>query len=77
MKPKTLKYYLGLKYTLRIRPFVDDDLLGWHVTAEELDPHTFYGSGDSPQEALDSFEETKEQLFPHYLMNKLPIPEPK
>lgn len=76
MQTKDLSYYKNLKYDLIVRQITGDDGTYYRVTAKELDPLTFYGIGDTIDEAVESLEEVKSDLFPTYLENGWPIPEP-
>lgn len=76
MKDKNLKYYLGLKYEMIVREVEDELGTDYKVFTRELNPDAFYGIGATPEEAIKSFNEVKEELFPYYLENGLEIPEP-
>ena len=77
MSKRTLDFYLRLNYDLIIRRIDRHDAPYYHVSARELDPRTFYGVGDTIDEAVASFEDVKDSLFPYYLENGLDIPEPE
>lgn len=77
MKKKDAAYYMGLNYRLIVRRVDEYDKPFYEVTTRELDPLTFYGVGDTLQEAADSLEEVKRDLFPYYVENGLEIPEPE
>jgi antitoxin HicB len=74
---KDLNYYSNLKYDTVLRPIEDEDGPFYQATTRELDPKAFYGVGKSPQEAIDSLTETKNQLFEYYLERGYSIAEPE
>ena len=76
METKNLNYYLNLDYDVIISRHESEDLVSYKAYSRELDPYVFYGVGDTKQEALLSFEETKAELFELYLDEGRPIPEP-
>lgn len=77
MKDKDLQYYLGLKYDVIVREVEDEGGTDYKAFTKELNPNAFYGIGVTPAEAIESFNEVKEELLPHYLENGLEIPEPQ
>lgn len=77
MTDRNLDYYLGLNYELVLRRVVEYDKPFWEATTKELDRMTFYGVGDTPQDAIKGFEEVKQDMFPYYLEQGLEIPEPR
>ena len=77
MKDKDLQYYLGLKYDVIVREVEDEGGIDYKAFTRELSPDAFYGIGSTPAEAVESFNEVKEELFPYYLENDLAIPEPE
>jgi predicted HicB family RNase H-like nuclease len=76
-RKKDLAYYLALDYDIIIRKLQADGETFFQAFTKELDPIAFYGTGDSPLEAIDSFNETKRVLFEDHLENDIPIPEPE
>lgn len=73
---KDLKYYLNLKYTVKIIPDKDFDGSIYYIAKyEELGG--LVGTGDSESEALRDLEEAKEGWFELNLELGRPIPEPK
>lgn len=76
MATKTLKYYLDLDYDVIISRRESEGLVSYKAYARELDPFVFYGAGDTKEEALGSFEETKRELFKIYLSEGRTITEP-
>jgi len=77
VKDKDLQYYLGLRYDVIVREVEDEGGTDYKVFTRELNPDAFYGIGATPAEAIESFNEVKEELFPYYLENGLVIPEPE
>jgi antitoxin HicB len=74
---KTIDYYMDLKYDVVLREITDEDGLYFKAFTKELDPIAFYGAGETPEEALKSFEVTKKDLFEIYLENGYEINEPE
>jgi len=77
VKDKDLRYYLSFNYDIIIRKIDKYDDVFYEATTRELDPLTFYGVGDTPEAAIESLEEVKQELFPYYLENGIPIAEPE
>lgn len=77
MNEKNLQYYLGLQYDVIVRKIEDEGDTDYKVFTKELNPDAFYGIGATPEEAIESFNEVKEELFPYYLEKGLAIPEPE
>lgn len=77
MDKKDIKYYTNLTYGIIIRELRDDDGTVFMALTKELNPDAFYGTGDTPAEAIEDFNSTREELFEYYLQNGLPIPEPE
>lgn len=76
MSSRNLKYYLGLNYDIIVRKVEQDGEVIYTAFTRELDRLTFYGTGDSRTEAIDSLEHAIEELFPYYLDKGFEIPEP-
>lgn len=74
---KNLDYYLNLKYDVVLREITDEDGLYFKAFTKELDPIAFYGAGETSEQALKSFEETKKDMFEIYLENGYEIKEPE
>lgn len=77
MNGKPLEYYLGLNYDVVLRKIEGYEEPMYRATIKELDPGTFYGTGDTPEEAIAHLNEVKNELFPYYLERGLDIPEPE
>lgn len=77
MNNKQLTHYLTLNYRLQIRKVDKYEKFFYEATTRELDSLTFYGVGDTIQEAVDSLEEVKEDMFAYYLENGIDIPVPE
>jgi antitoxin HicB len=69
---KTLEYYLGLPYTIELKP---DPEAGWFVKVEEL-PGCM-SQGDTVEEALEMIREAMELWLEVALDGGNPIPEPR
>ncbi|MEL6408075.1 MAG: type II toxin-antitoxin system HicB family antitoxin [Chloroflexota bacterium] len=67
---KDLKYYMGLPYTIRLKPYLD----GWYAEIEEL-PGCI-AAGDTQMEVLEILEEAKESWLMVSLEDGVVIPEP-
>jgi len=76
MSAKDITYYLSLDYDLIVTRVEDEGEVRYKAYSRDLDSYAFYGVGDTKQEAIESFEDAKEQLFPYYLKEGIPIPEP-
>lgn len=77
MIEKNLEYYFSLSYDLIIRTHVVNGEKEYSIHTNELDELAFYGVGNTIDEAISTFNETKRQLFEIYLERDIPIPEPK
>lgn len=77
MNKKQLTHYLTLNYRLQIRKVDKYEKIFYEATTRELDSLTFYGVGDTIQEAVDSLEEVKVTMFEYYLVNGIDIPVPE
>ncbi|MCX6827704.1 MAG: toxin-antitoxin system HicB family antitoxin [candidate division Zixibacteria bacterium] len=76
MATKDLNYYLDLDYDVNISRLEEDEEVLYKAYSRDLDAFVFYGSGDTKAEALESFEQTKRELFKAYLDEGREIPEP-
>ena len=76
MNMKNLKYYLDLNYDIIIKKMIDGDDVSYKAFTRELNQEAFYGIGSTPKEAIESFNEVKEELFEYYFDNGDEIPEP-
>lgn len=76
MSKKKLEYYLNLDYDIKVDRIEDEDGFEYKAYSNELDKLAFYGVGDTKAEAIESFEEVREELFEYYFENGIPIPEP-
>ncbi len=73
---KDLKYYLNLDYDIKVDRIEDEDDYMYKAYTKDLDSKAFYGVGASKSEAVESFEETRIELFEYYFENKISIKEP-
>jgi predicted HicB family RNase H-like nuclease len=76
MSTKNLEYYLGLKYDIIVH---EDEFEGEKVVSaycKELGKFSCYGRGDTLEEALQSFEETKRDFITYLYEEGVNIPEP-
>ena len=76
MSNKNLEYYLSLNYDLVIRRIEGHEAAFFEARITELDPLTFYGTGDTVDEAISDLEEVKREMFSYYIENGLPIAAP-
>ena len=76
MNMKNLKYYLDLNYDIIIKKMIDGDDVSYKAFTRELNQDAFYGIGSTPKEAIESFNEVKEELFEYYFDNGDETPEP-
>ena len=77
MNAKTLDYYLSLQYDLVIRRIDEEGVQEYMIYTRELDKDTFYGVGSTLDEAIESFNEVKQDLFQHFFERGIEIPEPE
>lgn len=73
---KRLRSYLDRVYDLTVVRIEDEEQVLYKAFSRDLDPLTFYGVGATREKAIESFEETKRELFGYFLKNNLAIPEP-
>lgn len=76
-KKRDLDYYMKLNYEIILKKIDKYEEVFYQAYTRELDPVAFYGVGDTPVEAIKSFEYTKEEMFKDYLAEGLEIPEPE
>lgn len=74
---KDLQYYLGLNYDVIVKKHEDEGEIMYAAFTRELDKNTFYGVGNTPQEAIESLENVKRELFPYYMGKGFEIAEPE
>ena len=77
MSAKNAEYYLSLVYDLVLRKVNADGEGMYMVYTRELDKDVFYGVGTTIDEAIDSFNSVKEELFVDFVDRGLHIPEPQ
>lgn len=77
MKNRDASYYLNLHYDYIITKVQNEGGDSYKAFTNELDSLTFYGVGDTPEEAIKSLDQTKRDLFPYYLEHGFEIPEPE
>lgn len=76
MQGKNLDYYLRLDYDITVSRLEANGEFLYKAYSRDLDPFVFYGTGETKVEAVQSFEDTKNELFERYLDEGSPIPEP-
>lgn len=76
MVTKNLSYYLSLDYDVIVSRMEEDGDVIYKAYSGDLDSYVFYGAGETKAEALESFENTKNELFKDYLEEGRNIPEP-
>jgi len=74
---KDLQYYLGLNYDVIVKKHEDEGEIMYAAFTRELDKNTFYGVGETPQEAIKSLGDVKRELFPYYIEKGFEIAEPE
>jgi len=72
-----LDYYMNLNYDILIKPYGTGNNRGFEVCIPQLGEHLFVGDGDTIEEALESLESIKRELFERMLEKGKPIPEPE
>ncbi len=73
---KDINYYLNLDYDVTVRRLEADGDVVYNAFSRDLNSSVFYGTGDTKQEALQSFEETKNEMIEVYFEENRNIPEP-
>jgi len=73
---KNLKYYLSLNYAIELLPLSEDDGGGYRACIPRLGRFAAVGDGETPEEALQNLEESKEYFIKYSLENDFDIPEP-
>lgn len=76
MSNKKLEHYLSLNYEILLRRLERHGAFYFEARIAELDPLTFYGTGDTVDEAISDLEEVKREMFSYYIENGLPIATP-
>ena len=76
MQTRDLKYWMAQDYRLEVQRIRDDVEPYWYVTSPDLDELMCYGTGETIDEAVRAFEESKASAFAFYLEKNIPIPEP-
>lgn len=74
---KDLTYYMDLPYKVKYRKISKDDGGGWSAYIFQLGEFAFRGDGETKEEALESLNFIKEELFKDYLKVGINIPEPE
>lgn len=74
---QSLKYYLELKYEVRLRPIPEEEGGGYCATIPELGDLTFVAEGESEREALANLESLRRDVFEELYRQGKEIPEPK
>jgi antitoxin HicB len=76
MQSRDLRYWMAQDYRLEVQRMRDDVEPYWYVTSPDLDELMCYGTGETIDEAVRAFHESKEAAFEFYLEKGVPIPEP-
>ncbi len=71
---KSLKYYLGLRYTIIVRPLTDDEGGGWFAEIPLL--YGCWADGGTPDEALAELAKARIVWMESMLAQKKTIPLP-
>lgn len=74
---KNLEYYLNLKYDIIIQDRSENEEKLFIAFTRELNKDAFYGVGESPEEAIQSFNDVKVNMFEYLLDIGESIPEPR
>ena len=73
---KDLKYFMSLNYPLELIKIAEEDGGGYSASIPMLGKYAFVGTGNTPEEAIDSLNSIKEYLFKDYILKNIPIIEP-
>jgi antitoxin HicB len=71
---KNLNYYLGLRYTIVVRPLTDDEGGGWFAEIPLL--HGCWADGETPDSALAELSKARVAWMESMLASKKFIPIP-
>ena len=74
--PKKLSYYLQLPYRIHVEPQEFEGEIFYTAYAKELGKYSCYGTGDSPEEAIQSFLSAKDDFIRFLCEKGEKIPEP-
>jgi len=74
---KDLKYYRNLDYDIKIEKESYEGEHGYIAYCDELGHGSCYGTGATPQEALENFIKDKNEFIKILYDEKKPIPEPR
>ena len=77
MKQKDVSYYMNLNYDVLIKTYGKGKDRVYEACIPQLGEHAFTGAGDTIDEALESLEKIKYDLFCDMLEKGKPIPEPE
>lgn len=72
-KPRT---NVNHNYRMELQYVPDDVQPYWYVTSPDLDELMCYGTGESIEDAVQAFHESRKSAFEFYRENDIPIPEP-
>ncbi len=67
---------MNQNYRMELQYVPDDVQPYWYVTSPDLDELMCYGTGESIDDAVKAFHESRESAFEFYRDNDIPIPEP-
>lgn len=74
---KDLLYYKRLNYEIHIEQETDENEIWFIAYCDELGRGSCYGTGTTPQEALENFMKDKNEFIKILYDEKKPIPEPR
>ena len=76
MSKKNLEYYLGLVYDIVVHKEEMDGEIWYTAYSKELGKFSCYGKGATPAEAIESFNEQKNDFISYLFEEGKEIPEP-
>jgi antitoxin HicB len=74
---KDLEYYMKLPYTIEVVPIPESQGGGFTARLPQVGRLAITGDGETPEEAIGSLEEAKQERFAEYLEKGIAIPEPE
>lgn len=74
---KNLKYYLGLKYEIRVVPIPESEGGGYEAFMPQLGRYSMTGDGETISEALADLDSLRADFFAHLIKEGASIPEPR
>lgn len=74
---KNLNYYISLHYPIEVLPFDSEDGLMYEACIPQLGRYAFTGIGETADQAIESLNKIKGELFSQMIEEGKDIPEPE